>query len=95
MHNYLISGLHVCSELELPGAIPETFQASAADVSIRRGPVPMVLDAATASGPTWEMAGEIFLLRVPRLARFLITAGRDIACQTEPGISDREVAVSF
>ena len=47
---------------------------------------------ATASGPTWEMAGEIFLLRVPRLARFRITAGRDIDVETEPGVSDHEVA---
>ena len=92
MHSYLISGLHVCSELELPGAIPEAFQAAAADVSIRRGPVPMALDGATARGPTWEMAAEIFLLRVPRLARFRITAGRDIAVEIEPGVSDHDAA---
>jgi len=92
MHSYLISGLHVWSELELPGAIPEAFQAAAADVSIRRSPVPMALEGATARGPTWEMAGEIFLLRVPRLARFRITAGRDIAVEIEPGVSDHDAA---
>jgi hypothetical protein len=89
---YLISGLNVASELELPGAIQESCAAAPADVSIRRGPVPAALDEVTASGPTWDMAGENFLLRVPRLARFRITAGRDIAVETEPGITDHEVA---
>lgn len=92
MHSYLLSGLHVTSELELPGAIPEAAQAKATDVSIRRGSVPMALGGATASGPTWEMAGDIFLLQVPRLCRFLITAGRDIAVATEPGVTDRDAA---
>jgi hypothetical protein len=92
MHSYTISGLHVSSEFELPGAIPEATQASAADVSIRRGPVPVALDGATASGPDWEMAGEIFLLRVPRLARIRITAGRDIAVENEPGVPDHDAA---
>jgi hypothetical protein len=93
MHSYLISGLHVISELELPGAIPEARQAKAADVSIRRGSVPLALEAATASGPNWEMEGDLFLLRVPRLARFRIAAGRDIAVATEPGVTDRDAAV--
>ena len=93
MPSYIISGLQVSSEFELAGAIPEVSQAAVTDVSIRRGPVPTGLDRATASGPTWEMAGEIFLLRVPRLARFLITAGREILVETEPGISGHEVAV--
>jgi hypothetical protein len=93
MPSYIISGLHVSSELELVGAIPEASPAAVTDVSIRRGPVPTALDGATARGPTWEMAGEIFLLRVPRLARIRITAGRDIDVETEPSISDQEAAV--
>jgi hypothetical protein len=92
MPSYLISGLHVSSELELPGAIPEPSQVTATDISIRCGPVPTALDGATASGPTWEMTGETFLLRVPRLARFQITAGRDVAVETEPGVTDRDAA---
>jgi hypothetical protein len=92
MYSYRISGLYVSSELELSGAIPEVPRSAAADVVIRRGPVPMALDGATASGPTWQMAGEIVLLRVPRLARFLITAGRDIAVEIEPGVTNRDAA---
>jgi hypothetical protein len=92
MPSYFISGLQVCSELELPGAILEGSETAVADVAIRRGQVPMALDGATATGPTWQMAGETFLLRVPRLARFLITAGRNIAVETEPGVADRDAA---
>jgi hypothetical protein len=92
MHRYIISGLHVSSELELPGAIPEDVNATRTDVSIRRSAVPMTLDEATASGPTWEIAGEMFLLRVPRLARFWITGGRDIAVELEAGVTERDAA---
>jgi hypothetical protein len=92
MPRYLISGLHVSSELELPGAILEPSKAATADIAIRRAPVPVVLDGAAASGPAWEMRGKTFLLRVPQLARFQITAGRDVAVETEPGVTDRDAA---
>ncbi|MGH6800273.1 MAG: hypothetical protein ACRECZ_02465, partial [Methylocella sp.] len=92
MPRYLISGLHVASELELPGAIPEPSKATAADISIRRGPVLIALEGATASGPAWEMSGETFLLRVPQVARFQITAGRDVAVETEPGVTNCDAA---
>jgi hypothetical protein len=90
MHSYLISGMHVSSELELPGAISEHAPARPFDVSIRRSAVPLRLEGAAASGPTWEMAGESFLLRVPRLARFLIERGRDICVELEPGAKMRD-----
>ena len=92
MYNYFISGLHVSSELELRGAIPQDAPAQTADVSIRRGSVPTALAGATATGPTWDLAGDVFLLRVPRLARFRIEAGREIVFETEPGFPDRDVA---
>ena len=92
MYSYRVSGLHVSSELELPGAIPEASQGRAADIAIRRGPVPMALDGATTRGPNWELVGDVFLLRVPLLARFLITAGRDIAVEIERGVTDRDAA---
>jgi hypothetical protein len=92
MLSYIISGLHVTSDFELPGAIPETFQVEDADVFIHHGPVPVALDGASESWPAWEMAGETFLLRVPRLARIRITAGRDIAVENEPGVTDHDAA---
>lgn len=92
MYSYFISGLHASSELELPGAIPRSTGVETVDVLIRRGPVPAALEGATATGPTWDLAGEVFLLRVPRLARFRIEAGREIVFETESGFPDRDVA---
>jgi hypothetical protein len=92
MYHYFISGLHVSSELELRGAILREPRGETDDVSIRRGSVPLALDGATATGPTWDLAGDIFLLRVPRLIRFRIEAGRDIVFETEPGFADCDAA---
>ena len=36
MYSYRISGLHVSSQFELPGAIPEASRTELADVTIRR-----------------------------------------------------------
>ena len=97
MYNYLISGLPVSSEIELPGAIATAGQTEDSAVSIRYASVAAALDDAAVSGeiargPTWEMAGETFLLRVPRVARFLITAGREIALELEPDSTARDAA---
>lgn len=53
------------------------------DVAIRRRPVPATLEDSSASGPTWQIAGERFLLRIPGVARFLLSAGREIAFEPE------------
>jgi hypothetical protein len=90
MTNYRICGLTVLSELELPGAIVSSPTDAGAEVSIRRAPVPIALNGATATGPCWEMTAESFLLRIPRLARFLITAGNDIAVELEPNAVVRD-----
>lgn len=93
MHSYLIGGLRVSSELELAGAIPFRASEPPVDVTIRRRIVPADLDRASATGPTWAMANGRFLLRVPRLARFLMTDGREMAFESEPGVADRDTAV--
>jgi hypothetical protein len=90
MHEYLISGLAVASELDLPGAIPSCAHNKRPDVTIRRGTVPAILESADASGPNWEMAGEKFLLRVPRLARFLIAQGQEIVVELEADAKERD-----
>jgi hypothetical protein len=90
MPDYFVSGLDVASELELPGAIAAAARTEGPAVSIRRGPVPAALDNATATGPAWEMNGTTFLLRVPRLSRLLITAGREIVVDIEPGAEEHD-----
>jgi hypothetical protein len=39
------------------------------------------------------MADDRFLLRIPGIARFLLTAGRDIAFEPEDGVSPGEIAI--
>lgn len=82
VHFYRISGLSVASEVALPGVIPGPA-GTAADVTIRRGFVPERLEGATDSGPTWQVSGGRFLLRVPENARFLLLAGREIVFAPE------------
>jgi len=89
VHFYRISGLGVASNIALPGLI-EGRPSVAAEVTIRRGPVPAELNAPTAKGPTWEAAAHEFLLRVPGVARFLLNDGREIvfAPESEENLAD-------
>lgn len=91
--HYRISGLAVASDLELPG-LEETAATAPPAVTIRAAPVPMTLAVETAErGPSWELAGDRFLLHIPGLARFLLVAGDQISYQTEPGIPAAELAI--
>ncbi len=53
MTDYLICGLSVRSELELPGAVPDKTGAVTPEVSIRCSSTPASLRGATASGLDW------------------------------------------
>ncbi len=93
MHLYTIAGLSVGSDVALPslnaaGAVPRR-----PDVRIRRAAVPRALDGAEALGPNWQIAGRRFLLRVPNIARFLLTDGREIAFEAEPGVDAPDISI--
>jgi len=88
VHFYRVSGLSVASEIALPGLIAGTAGA-APQVTIRHGAVPEELPEPSASGPTWQVAGKQFLLRIPDIARFLLNDGREIVFAPE---SDDNVA---
>jgi energy-coupling factor transporter ATP-binding protein EcfA2 len=75
---FRIAGLTVGSDLPLPQMTAMATSASSPDILIRRGLVPETLPHPSASGPTWEIAGDQFLLRVPEVARFLLQAGREV-----------------
>jgi HPr Serine kinase C-terminal domain len=93
VHFYCISGLTVSSEIELPGLHDAAATRGPSDVTIRCQPVPAALEGAETLGPTWQIAGKQFLLRVPSVARFLLRDGQEIAFEAEPGGDARDIPI--
>jgi len=92
VHFYNVSGLSVRSEVALPGVFTLASGVEP-DVTIRQRPVPEDLENPVASGPTWQIAGEQFLLRIPDIARFLLSNGREIAFEPEPEASHDDIPI--
>jgi hypothetical protein len=93
VHFYSVSGLSVDSEIVLPGLTARTADRGTPDVTIRQQPVPATLENARATGPTWEIADQRFLLRIPDVARFLLSDGRDIAFEPAPGAEAADIPI--
>jgi hypothetical protein len=93
VHFYYTSGLSVGSEIVLPGLHAAAADVGAPDVRIRRRPVPAAFENASALGPTWQIAGKQFLLRIPNVARFLLTDGQEIAFEAEPGADADDIPI--
>ncbi len=91
MYSYCISGLPVSSDIALPGVIPAP--AGPADVTIRLGAVPMELAGAHEIRPTYQIAGDTFLLRIPGVARFLLRAGRELTVEAEGATPPGDIAI--
>ncbi len=92
MYRYRVSGLAVSSDVELPGLIPGDAGGSP-DVTISRSSVPASIEGAEAIGPTWQRAGDRFLLRIPKIARFLLEGGQRIAFEAEGDAEPDDIAV--
>jgi len=93
VHFYRISGLSVGSEIALPGLHVVTANRGLLDVAIRRGAVPAQLAKVESFGPTWQIAGKEFLLRIPNVARFLLRDGNEIAFESEPGGDESDIPI--
>ena len=93
LFSYLVSGLSVASDLALPGLIQSESAPEKADVVIRAGAVPAVLEDAGTTGPNWQLAGDRFLLAIPGVIRMLLIAGREIVYEPECGTSPEESAI--
>lgn len=91
VESYRIGGLTVVSTFALPGSLDA--EGAVADVSIRRDAgLPRVLVEASAHGPNWSMAGDRILLDIPGVARFLVTAGREVAVEGAPAVAEADIA---
>jgi hypothetical protein len=89
---YRVSGLSVASDIALPGLIRGSAER-VPQVTIRRGEVPENLPNASAVGPTWQVAGKQFLLRIPDIARFLLDDGREIVFAPESEASAADIPI--
>ena len=91
MKHYRIAGLSVESDLILPALPADPQPPAAPDIVIRQGQVPLELAGATHLGPTWQIAGAHFLLRIPKLTRCLLTAGANLTYEMEDGTPAEEI----
>ncbi len=93
MARYVISGLRVASDLDLPGALPAPASGDDVDLTIAAGPVPASLDQAEQLGPNWQLAGDRFLLRVPGIVRILLEGPAVLRWQCEGDTSPEDAAI--
>ena len=89
-YQYRAHGFTIESELELPEPAP--FEG-VADVLIRLGPVAAELEGPVKHGPGYQAAEGRYLLDVPRIARYLVTEGKDVRVAPAPGTSESSVRV--
>jgi hypothetical protein len=93
LYSYALSGLTVASDVALPGANPAPDGPAAPDVTIGPANVPALLRGATVHGPTWQMTERHFLIRIPGVARFLLSEGRSIDFEAEAGADPADIPI--
>lgn len=83
---YLLGGVTLFSEIVLPELpIIEPQNATPAPVNIRLGPTPRQLPGAIELDPDCFATPRQYLLRIPGIASYLVSDGRDIVVAPEPG----------
>jgi len=91
MYHYTSFGLQIASEPELPGLMPG---AGIPDVTIRFGEVPEHLpEPIKNKGVAYELNEGSFLLRVPGIARFLVSQGNEIVIDRASGTDDVDLSL--
>ncbi len=91
MYYYTAFGLQIASEPELPGLMPG---AGIPDVTIRFGEVPEHLpEPIKNKGVAYELNEGSFLLRVPCIARFLVSQGNEIVIDRASGTDDVDLSL--
>lgn len=82
-------GLRIRSEFELPELAADL--PGPVDIDIRLGHVPDHLESVIASGVMFEAAQNLFLIKLPPLAKFLLTGGHSVVVDPYPGIDFQSV----
>lgn len=90
-YRYTAYGLRIRSALALP-FLPDSGTEEP-DVTVRLGAVPPALPAPAGRSRIWESAPGAFLLNVDRVARYLVTDGRDIVVEPAAGADVHEAGV--
>jgi hypothetical protein len=83
VYSYCVCGLSIASEIGLPGLIAAPAAPGPAEVVIRSASVPDALAHASDHGPNWQRAGDLILMHVPGVARFLLRSGAEIVFEPE------------
>src|ERR1700744_3325324 len=89
---YLLGGITLVSDLVLP-ELPMIEQqcVTSAPVNIRLGPVPDQLPGAVEVDPDCFATSRQYLLRIPGIASYMASDGRDIVIAPEPGARPLDV----
>jgi hypothetical protein len=88
---YFACGLAIDSELKIPELAAGMAQDP--DVTIRLSAAPESLTEPQAEGVLYQVTPREFLLKVPRIARYWVHAGREVVIGRESGASDEDVRV--
>lgn len=92
-YHYVISGLTVCSQIELPSAIPAAAPPASADVSICEGHVPDVLEHAEFFANVVQIAGSRLRFAFSGVMTVLVEDGRRITVQRHDGAVEGDVVM--
>ncbi|WP_449243830.1 hypothetical protein [Desulfobacca acetoxidans] len=85
---YRAFGLTIASALPCPELLPAE---GAAEVTIRYGTVPDGLESVQRQGVCFQVNSEAFLLKLNTIAKYLVTAGKQIIIERAAGAQDNEV----
>jgi hypothetical protein len=90
-YRYHAFGIQIESEIECPQLAPGHNAAAPPDLVIQIGAVPGELEHPRQQGTVYQIGENQFLLIIDKVARYLVSAGRQILVEPSPGAADRDV----
>ena len=86
---YYAFGLNIESAIEFPLLVPGT--SSNPDLVIQLGPVPHELGRVEEQGSYYQIGPRQFLLKVDKVARYLVSSGSEITVEPHPTADERDL----